>query len=474
MAAIIPYWKHLASVFSIAVSIVASCHVVLHKRDSRSATGWVGVVWLVPIIGTLLYFLLGINRIRRRARVLRQRAPQESLSFPAEMIPEEDRAENLFSLSGFTHRVTGLPLVPENRISPFVNGERAYPAMLEQIEAARESIELCTYIFNRDETGEAFLKALVRAHGRGVKARVLIDGVGAKYSFPSIVGAIRRSGVRVAEFIPTFVPWRFPYFNLRNHRKLLVVDRKIAFTGGMNIQSGPTPAHPRRRIIQDLHFRVEGPLVHQLYDVFSQDWSFVTGEPIADQDWPPNDRAGAISARVIPDGPDEDFEKIKWTMLGAIGCARESVQIVTPYFLPDTVLVSALNVAAMRGVEVTVIVPEKNNLSLVQWASTSDFRELIEYGVRIFLRPPPFDHTKLMLVDGGWALLGSANWDPRSFRLNFELNIECYDREFVAECRKIFESKLRGAHEVTLAEVNGRKLWVRLRDGFSHLLSPYL
>jgi cardiolipin synthase len=181
-----------------------------------------------------------------------------------------------------------------------------------------------------------------------------------------------------------------------------------------------------------------------------------------------------VLGRGIPDGPDDDFENHRLTLFGALACARSSIIVVTPYFLPDAALITSLNVAAMRGVAVDIILPQKNNLALVQWASTAQLWELLERGCRVWLSPPPFDHSKLMVVDGLWSLVGSANWDPRSLRLNFEFNLECYSRELATSLTGFARSKLQHSRPVSLADVDGRSLPVRLRDGAARLLSPYL
>jgi cardiolipin synthase len=216
-------------------------------------------------------------------------------------------------------------------------------------------------------------------------------------------------------------------------------------------------------------------VVTQLQEVFADDWLFTTGESLRGEAWfPPSTRAGSVLARGVTDGPDEDFEKLRWTLLGALSIARYSVRIVTPYFLPDPALISALNLAALRGVAVDIVLPARNNLSFVHWASRAMWWQVLEHGCRIWLTPPPFDHSKLMLVDGCWVLLGSANWDPRSLRLNFEFNLECYDAELAQQLEALVASKLKAARPVTLAEVDGRPLPARLRDGLARLLTPYL
>ncbi len=227
--------------------------------------------------------------------------------------------------------------------------------------------------------------------------------------------------------------------------------------------------------VQDLHFRVEGPVVGELQEAFANDWAFTTGEILDGEIWFSElKESGDVIARVVPDGPDADFENARWTLLAALAEAQASVKIVTPYFLPDNALITALNLASLRGVRVDIILPAKNNLPFVHWASRAQWWQMLERGCRIWLTPPPFDHSKLMIVDGHWVLFGSANWDARSLRLNFELNVECYNREFALEMEKIVEGKISTAHEVTKAEVDARIFPAKLRDAIARLFSPYL
>jgi cardiolipin synthase len=356
-----------------------------------------------------------------------------------------------------------------------VNGDAAYPAMLAAIKAAERSISLVTYIFDNDRSGRRFVDALGEAVKRGVQVRVLIDDAGARYSLPSIVHPLRHARVPVARFLPTLAPWRLMTMNLRNHRKIMVVDGRVGFTGGMNLREGNLVAEHPRSPVQDLHFHLEGPAVAQLQEIFVGDWAFATNETLSGESWFPSlSPVGTVIARAIPDGPDEDFEKLRLTILGALACAETSVQILTPYFLPDPAIVSALNVAALRGVRVDIILPARSNLPFVHWASRAMWWQVLRRGCRIWLTPPPFDHSKLMVVDGQWALVGSANWDARSLRLNFEFNLECYDRELALRLEALLRQKLAGAKEITLAEIDSRRLPERLRDGSARLLTPYL
>jgi cardiolipin synthase len=475
-------WPHLLFAGTTALAIWASSHVVLTKRDPRAALGWVGVIWLTPIFGSALYYVFGINRIERKARALRKPRGPRGSSPGTPPASEEllqrlfgDEAQHLTSLSKYIDKLTDTSLLDGNLIEPLTTGQVAYDAMIAAIDAAERSVALETYIFDNDAAGQRFVEALARAQSRGCQVRVLIDDVGSRYTFPSIKHALRSAGLRFATFLPTLIPSKLHYSNLRSHRKILVIDGKLAFTGGMNIRRGhlcePGDKHP----IHDLHFRVRGPVVDHLRETLASDWEFSTGEVLEGPLWQSRlDCVGLSLCRGIADGPDVTHDKLRLTILGAIGCARRSIEICTPYFLPEQPMITALNVAAMRGVAVHIILPEQNNLALVQWACTAQLWQVLQRGCRVWLSPPPFDHTKLMVVDGIWSLIGSANWDPRSLRLNFECNVECYDRDLAGQLSALFHEKRSRSRETSLAEVDSRPLWMRLRDGYCRLALPYL
>ncbi len=474
-------WHIVFAGLALLLSLVASGHAVLYKRDSRAAIAWVGFIWLVPIVGAALYFILGINRLRRQAVLLRRHLERYRAHEAQPECPPEELHRHLPGHTGhltMLARVVGgvvrRPLLAGNRIEPLVNGDEAFPAMLEAIQQARQTVSFCTYIFDRDEVGLAFARALGEAARRGVEVRVLIDAMGIRYSLPTILRALRQEGVKHARFLPSFSPWHLMSLNLRTHRKILVADGRLGFTGGINIRVGHCLERRPRSPVQDLHFRVRGPVVTQLQEVFADDWLFAAGESLRGEGWFPGPGpAGQVLARGVPDGPDEDLDKLRWTLLGALSIARYSVRIVTPYFLPDPPVVSALNLAAMRGVQLDILLPSKSNLPFVHWASRAMWWQVLEHGCRIWLTPPPFDHSKLMIVDGCWVLLGSANWDPRSLRLNFEHNLECYDLELARRLEQWFEAKRKEAHGVTLDEVDHRPVPVRFGDGVARLLTPY-
>lgn len=482
------YWPYAATSFVVVVSIVLSASVILYKRNERAAIAWVGLILLSPIIGSIAYLLLGINRIRRRAVRVRPHAVGQTVSPPISQTvicgahgadPATQVRLNPSGLhSGLTRLTDALAsnkLTPANAITPLVNGDAAYPEMMQEIDGAKRSICFETYIFKYDDVGREFVVALKRAVARGVEVRVLVDGVGQIYSWPPIAHALRTAGIPHARFMYSLWPWRMPYLNLRNHQKILVIDGRVGFTGGMNISAANRTETAPRRIVRDIHFKVEGPLVAHLTEAFADDWHITTKESLVGESWFPRLTGnGNVVARGIPSGPHESVERVRWIIAAAISEARQSLRIMTPYFLPDETLAAGLRLAALRGVEVDIILPKKTNLAFVSWAAMARMDELISVGCRVWLGPPPFNHSKLMLVDDRWALVGSSNWDPRSLILNFEFNVECHGARLVRQLDEVFEAELSQARRLTLADLKNRNLVVKLRDGIARLFSPYL
>ncbi len=469
----------LLTLLAVALDAATTVHALLNKRDARSAVAWIGLVWLAPpVVGALLYFVFGINRIQRKAGRLIRENPAMAAAARATLARHVHAPGHPGDLEGLVRmgsRLNPRPLLAGNRVTPLELGDVAYPAMLEAIGRANRSVTLCTYIFDNDPVGREFAAVLAAAQGRGVAVRVLVDDIGARYSIPPIFGALDRAGIPNAGFLPTWLPWQAAFLNLRNHRKLLVVDGTVAFTGGMNVRAGHWLARAQGKPVQDLHFRLEGPTVSSLQEIFATDWEFASGERLEGELWfplcPP---AGPVLARAVPDGPEKESELIHWLLQGALNAAESSVLIATPYFLPDAPLVAALNMAALRGIAVELLLPARNNLPWVQWASQAMLWQVLEKGCRVWLTPPPFDHTKLMVVDERWSLLGSANWDARSLRLNFELDVECYDTPLAQQLTAVFRRKQAAGREIAAADLEGRRLPARVRDGFAHLFTPYL
>ncbi|MDT8320910.1 MAG: phospholipase D-like domain-containing protein [Xanthomonadales bacterium] len=466
-------WDYLLSLITVylLVALVGGVHVLLYKRNSRSAFGWLGLIILFPIAGALLYALFGVNRVRRKARRISLRVGHEGgYREPKPASASGARLEHV------GRNVTRLELMPGNRVSICHNGEEAFPSMLEAIDAARREVLLSSYIFDNDATGRAFTDALARARQRGCRVCVLIDDVGIRYSFPTIVRELKKQGLSFRRFMPLqLVPPQLS-INMRNHRKLLIADRRVTFAGGMNIGDRQLFHGASRHRASDLHFRFDGPINAQFVDLFAEDWKFAGGAPLDDgaDEEPANQAAGEAACRLIPDGPDETLDALMLVIMGAIASARKRAWIMTPYFLPERQMMGCLQAAALAGVDLQVMIPQRNNWPLVQWALQHNMAEMLDLGVRILQHPPPLAHSKCLLVDDEYALVGSANLDPRSLRLNFELGIEVFDPMLNQELAAHFEHNAADCIPYTQEMLRARRTLVRLRDAGAALFGPYL
>ncbi len=469
-----PPWLHIAAlVVYVAVALWVSGDVLLRKRDVRAALGWIAVAWLSPLLGGALYYVFGINRVSRRAsRIGKRRQPQAKRE-AGTTAPKV--SENIGRLAEISRRIHEYPLTAGNGIDILHGGGEGYPAMLDAIAGARQSLAFASYIFRNDETADRFIDALIAAHQRGVTVRVLLDSVGSGYIFSHAVRRLRAAGVPVARFLHTWMPWRMPFLNMRNHKKLMIVDGRTGFTGGLNIGRENEPTTDLRDRVDDVHLRINGPAVHDLMDSFASDWSFTTGETLdAALWWPQIAPAGEVYARGIRSGPDADLYKLEMLLGAALAQARKRVRIVTPYFLPDQRLQFALQQAKLRGVKVEILLPQRCDYLFLNWAMNAHLRAFRELPEDVYLSPLPFDHAKLMTVDGEWCLAGSSNWDARSLRLNFEFDLECYDSGLAARLDEVIDARIARSRRLTRADLMEAPRWMRLRDAAVRLMLPYL
>lgn len=473
-----PHWpSELLRIVLIAgyvvVAAIVSANVLLRKRDVRAALGWIALAWLSPFLGAVVYVMFGVNRVTRRA--VRLYRSEELPSPQPGRAAEPTASPNIAVLSAVSERVTGDPLLAGNAITVLHGGDEAYPAMLDAIGSARRSVAMASYIFRNDASGRAFADALIAARRRGVDVRVLLDGIGSGYFRSAVMRHLRAGGVAAARFMHTYLPWRMPFINMRNHKKLLVVDGSVGFTGGLNIGDEYSASASAEHHVDDIHVRVEGPIVARLMDNFARDWSFTTDEALVPELWwPPQAVAGNVFARGISSGPDADLYKVEVVLGAALAQAQSRVRIVTPYFLPDQSLQFAIAQAGLRGVPIDIVIPEHCDYAFLDWAMRAHLRFFRDVPVTIWLSPRPFDHAKLMTVDGKWCLIGSSNWDARSLRLNFEFDLECYDAAFAAEIDALIDRKIAQGRILMADELMAAPKWVQLRDAATRLFQPYL
>ena len=451
------------------LSLVASRHVLLHKREPRSALVWLVWVWLFPIVGPLVYFYLGVNEVGLP---------------PHRVVPERVKGKAP-SFDTLAAAVAGTPLRRGNQVRLLVDGTEGYPAMLGAIRRARSSVDLQTYIFDLDAVGEAFLRALEDAARRGVSVRVLVDGMGASGARGPLKTRLKRAGGESRHYSRLDWFFRQPLLNLRNHRKLLVVDGRLAFTGGLNISQRYAKGAVAKLIelsrgglpaVRDVHFAVQGPLVADLGACFQADWKYsggLAGPLPAPKKKRLSGAVAGVAARVVRSGPDEDRERIYEVLLGALALARRSVDLCTPYFVPDAPLLAVLRMLGYQGVRVRLFVPRVNDHTYMHWAGQEYYDDLLDAGVEIWEVGQPFIHSKLAVVDAQWVFFGSSNLDTRSFRLNFELNVEARSRGLASRISALLEGYRAGAKEIGRVHTR-RPAWKRLRGALINLAAPYL
>lgn len=463
--------------FHFIVAPFAVVHALLFKRDHRAALGWISVSILFPVAGPLLYFLFGVNRIHHSAReVIGWKSTLPYFGYergevlpPQKFTPKSD----VHPLAHVGWRTTATPLIGGNSVTFLENGDAFYRRLLEAIKTARKRVWISSYIFSGSGIGREIADALANAAKQGIDTRVLVDGVGAWYSLHSLRRRLQGTGVRYVEFLPLRLLPPAIHFNLRNHRKIAVIDTGHAFFGGLNIDDRHFVAAPRiKHPHEDVHFELRGPAAASLAEVFARDWYAATREVLAVTG--KGKEQGEALARVIEDGPDESLDRLAMTLMGLVGGARRRIRIMTPYFLPHRELVGALQGAAVRGVVVEVLLPEQSNLRYVDWATQHSLWELLQWGVCVGLKPPPFSHSKLFVVDDDYVLGGSANLDPRSLRLNFEVGVELFDARLAATVNDYLDNAWKSARVLRLEELDQRSLPVRLRDGLFWLFSAYL
>ena len=466
-----PVW--LVPAILLGIAVLAAGHALLNKRDSKAAFGWIALCIILPLAGPVLYLLFGINRVRSRA----QREYLIKVSRDSLQTISDPRGTRFRPLSTVGETLTRKGLSSCNGVELLINGEALYPAMLDAIMHARSRILLASYIFDNDHTGGQFVEALAAAARRGVDVRIILDGLGEFMSLPRIGSRLSKAGVRFVRFNPLSLLPPSLNINMRNHRKVLIVDSHYAFTGGQNIGDRHTArgGNGRHRVL-DIHFRLTGKIVDELEWAFWQDWRYCRGkrEPSRFRGNNVLVPDSSIWSRLILDGPNRHLDKLNNLLVGIISAARSRIWIMTPYFLPTFDLIGALIAAHLRGVSVTILLPGENNIKPADWASKNVLRQILEHQIDVRFQPPPFVHSKLLLVDSQYALIGSANMDPRSLRLNYELGVELFSEPVNARLSEYFQQQARSSVRMTMDDLNARPLPVRIRDSLAWLFSPYL
>lgn len=448
--------------------------IVLQKREPVATFSWVLSLALLPYIGYLIYFLLGPQKIKRQQ--LRRHHSRSGLeTYETYCAASEDCTE----LAMLAQTTTGLPPSHATSVTLLVDGAATYAAILEAVENAQNHIHLEYYIYNPDQCGQRLLDALVRKAREGVKVRLLLDAVGSSRVKNKFLQPLHEAGGVSAWFHPTKLrPFTRPWVNMRTHRKIVVVDGRIAFTGGINITDEEDESL-RPDAYRDLHLRLEGEVVRSVQQVFVEDWVYATGQQRKDFQgtrlWSAMETnvAGDIQAQTLVSGPDSSWEPIHRLKVAAIHEARRRVWLATPYFVPGEAARMALTSAALGGLDVRLLVPKMSDSRLVTLAARSYFDELLAAGVKIYEYGPRMLHTKALLCDDHLALIGSANFDHRSFRLNFEISMMFRDADVAGRLAALLEGEMAVSQAVR--PDRRRSLWRhRLPEALARLTSPLL
>jgi cardiolipin synthase len=468
--------------FQIATSVlvadwtirIAALFWIPVRSPPAAARSWLLLVGFVPLLGLPLYLAFGHpwlskERRERQANASRVIAERQQPLVDLRWVPHDDAVADDIARLG--ERIGDFMPMPGNAVALLDDYDASLESLLDDINAARFEVHLLYYLMFDDAVGRAVADALRAAAGRGVHCRVLLDDVGAKRGLRAFATPLRDAGVDVQSMLAGGLAWqRSARMDLRNHRKLAVIDRRIGYTGSQNLCE-PTfvRGFPNREVVA----RVEGPVVSQLGALFASDWYIETGVVLAMPEQPP-ETAGTTPAQLLPSGPAYPFANARNMVIALAQRARKRLVLATPYFVPDDATLDALEIAALSGIDVQLILSKSNNQPLTAWAQDSYIEGLLDAGVRIALYRPHFLHAKHLSVDDEIAMVGSINLDIRSFALNAELGLICYDADVVARLRTIEDEYLADADIIDAAQWRKRPAWQRSLAGIARLADSFL
>jgi cardiolipin synthase len=485
LATLADYWKEITTwtaVIDAALIVAIIPWILAIKKEAISAIAWCLLVVFVPIFGAVFFVLFGyqsvhrpLKRKRRHRQSFRVRNPAGRHPVHSEAERAEDADDTWEGMGRLVRRLDGYPVTSGNRLTFYHEGKPAFDDMLAAIRAAEHHVHLQFFIFQYDTLGRQYLDLLTEKAKQGVEVRLLYDAMGSRRIGWWRLRKLRRAGGRYEAFLPLSLLRRRIQVNLRNHRKILVVDGKVAFTGGLNIGDEYLGKNKRLGHWRDTTLKVEGPAVESLQRIFIEDWDFAAGESLEGGAYfraDPN--AGDEEVQVIQSGPDQEVKAIREVYLAAIFKARKRLWITSPYYVPDQGLRDALCLAGLIGIDVRLILPFEADHTMVHYASRYYISDLLDAGVKVYLYTNGFIHSKVWLADGEWASVGTANLDNRSLLLNFEVNCLIYDRRAVAELEEQFQRDLEESIRLEPNVFKKRPMMAKLAENFFRLFSPVL
>ncbi|MCG8419497.1 MAG: cardiolipin synthase [Proteobacteria bacterium] len=471
-------WWHWLSLAETLWVIGLSVWILFERRSPGSTLAWILALSLLPIIGIAVYFVFGPRRFDRK-KLRHSEAQEAAKRAGAQPDDAEAQAPKARHLIAQSEAAAGLPARARTAdVDIYFSGRETYAALEQAIAQACHHVHLEYYIWKPDRIGTRLRDRLAERAAAGVEVRVLVDGIGSAQANARFWKPLRAAGGRVEHFNPISLRRLRPSLaNFRTHRKIVTIDGRVGFTGGVNVADIQTAQFSGERAWRDTHLRLEGLAVRGLQMIFCEGWYYTTGEQLDGRAYFPATRLRPVAAhtvQVVASGPDENRNAIHKLYLSAITAARDRVLLTSPYFVPDESILNALALASLRKVDVRVLVPAKNDEMLVGAASRSYYPDLIDAGVKIFEYGPPMLHAKTLAVDDLVAIVGTANVDARSFLLNFEVVVASYETLACDVLAERFALDLGNAGEVTpqtLASYSWRR---RLGQNFARLLSSML
>lgn len=464
---------------------LAAILIIVERHQPETTMAWLLLLLFLPVLGFLLYLFLGQNLRRKRLFFLKEEEEREiypalnfqDLCLHHNLLPFNDQRTVEYQDLIHMHLTSNQALfTQDNHVEMFNDGQELHQHMLHSISMAEEYIHMEYYIIRNDETGREIIEALTRKAREGVQVWFLYDGMGGIRLPRKFFRPLTRAGGKVACFFPPFLPYINLRINYRNHRKICLIDGKLAYVGGFNIGDEYLGLSPRFGYWRDTHLCLRGSAIHGLQFRFLLDWRFAAKESIRNVEryFPFHEPAGSQALQIVSSGPDAKWASIHNGFLKLISQARDHVYIQSPYFIPDASIQEALKIAALSGVDVRLMIPGKRDHPFILPASLSYVGELLEAGVRCFQYKKGFLHSKMITIDNFASSVGTANMDRRSFYLNFEINAFIYDEAAARQLTQWFEEDMENSEEITLEKYRQRSLIPRIREGISRLLSPLL
>lgn len=469
-----------------AINIMIALAIIFLERKNPSSTlAWVLVLFFLPIVGLLLYLVFSQNISRQRI----YRLTDSENAIISGSLHEQIKAmdENRFIYENETsaqwshmiklNQIYGNAFLTQNNsVELYTDGREMFHALLRDIRNAKYSINVMSFIIKDDMVGRKLLDALAKKAEEGVEVRLLVDALGSRSINGRKLRAFERAGGKVAYFFKPKLKYLTLRFNYRNHRKIVVIDEEIGYTGGFNIANEYLSFKKKFGYWRDTHLRIVGGAVQDLNAVFILDWRFTSKENLELKElyYTPVSQQGNSAIQIVMSGPNSERVEIKRGMMRMITYASKSIYLQTPYFVPDSSMLESLKMAAQSGVDVKIMIPKMPDHMFVYWATLSYCGELIKSGAKVYIYNNGFLHAKTLVVDGEVATVGSANFDRRSFRLNFEANAFVYDKDFALKMEDEFHKDMELSKELTLRKYNRRKTIIKIKEAISRLLSDIL